>query len=738
MDRAIRQIQAARKNIRGVGRSGQDTSRDLKGMNRQLDRTQHGMRGVSNAARNVRRLLIGLGAFQLFRTSLQNTIRQEQALAQVEARIKSTGGAAGFTTEQLADMASELQKVTNFGDEAILEAQSLLLTFTPVKGEVFERTTKAVLNLATATGQDLRSSVQQLGKVLSDPVSRLGELSRIGIILTESQEELVKQFVETGDLARAQAVILDELQVEFGGAAVAARDTFGGAVESLGNAWGDLLEGKGGLNNSKEDIEELTSILQDPQTVEGINNIISGIATSLGVLAKAGAGIANAAADLGRISAINFGGLDELTELEARIEQLQDLLGADVLTRTRLFSGRGVFHVFTDNEIKAELQRLKQQKQQLLEAAGFALGQPDDALTQGQDQRLTQEQEFSARLKQIKTEEAEAIRQSLNEQVRAYDEANSAIEEAQRQREQIEQEFSAFVDRIRSAGEDAEPPSFIDAAALARQAQALADTGDFERAIELAREAAAATDELAEAEGPSAALTGLAKQIERAANAAAAAREAAAQAEADAIEQTIGELLGKAQALENLTVGFDQELAQADAEALRQAVQRILEDNPVVIPVQLGAPESEGEIDPRVDQMLENLPQRAEGGLLTGPGTETSDSILLRGSRNEYMLQAKAVRHYGLPWIEAINRMKLPKFATGGLIGNALTPAPSVIERLPIPQIESPVAANGPVGTPVNIHLDGREYPLTASPDTAADIQRVFGREALKRGRRRQ
>ena len=37
-------------------------------------------------------------AVQLMRTALANRARQEQALAQVEARIRSTGGAAGLST----------------------------------------------------------------------------------------------------------------------------------------------------------------------------------------------------------------------------------------------------------------------------------------------------------------------------------------------------------------------------------------------------------------------------------------------------------------------------------------------------------------------------------------------------------------------------------------------------------------------------------------------------------------
>jgi hypothetical protein len=53
----------------------------------------------------------------------------------------------------------------------------------------------------------------------------------------------------------------------------------------------------------------------------------------------------------------------------------------------------------------------------------------------------------------------------------------------------------------------------------------------------------------------------------------------------------------------------------------------------------------------------------AEGGHVVGPGTETSDSINARLSNNEYVMPAKAVRSYGLGFMESIRQMKMPKMA---------------------------------------------------------------------------
>lgn len=60
----------------------------------------------------------------------------------------------------------------------------------------------------------------------------------------------------------------------------------------------------------------------------------------------------------------------------------------------------------------------------------------------------------------------------------------------------------------------------------------------------------------------------------------------------------------------------------------------------------------------------------ATGGLITGPGTGTSDSIPTMLSHGEYVLNAAAVRSLGVPTLNALNFGAIPHFATGGPVGN--------------------------------------------------------------------
>jgi hypothetical protein len=69
----------------------------------------------------------------------------------------------------------------------------------------------------------------------------------------------------------------------------------------------------------------------------------------------------------------------------------------------------------------------------------------------------------------------------------------------------------------------------------------------------------------------------------------------------------------------------------------------------------------------------------ADGGLIRGPGTGTSDSILAAVSNGEFIVNAKATKQ-NLGLLHALNSGQMPAFATGGLVNEgASISAPSTI-----------------------------------------------------------
>lgn len=221
-----------------------DLELDTKKMDGNAKKARKGLGGMktSLAAVAAGAAVAGAAVAAGIGIALKAFAEQERVEAQLDAVLKSTQNAAGLTAGEIKNMATELQGMTTFGDEAIIGGQNLLLTFTNIGKEVFPQATETMLDMSEALGQDMKSSAVQLGKALNDPIKGVTALSRVGVSFTEEQKEQIAVLQESGDVVGAQTVILDELKKEFEGSAAAARDTFGGSIKALKNTLGDLGE----------------------------------------------------------------------------------------------------------------------------------------------------------------------------------------------------------------------------------------------------------------------------------------------------------------------------------------------------------------------------------------------------------------------------------------------------------------------------------------------------------------
>ena len=177
--------------------------------------------------------------------AISEAMGAQEVMAQLEAVLTSTGGAAGVTVDMATDLADSLSQVTRFSDDAILSGENMLLTFTNIGADVFPEATQAILDMATATGGDLKGAAVQLGKALNDPIAGISALSKVGVTFTDEQKKVIQSMVDAGDVAGAQGLILAELQKEFGGSAEAAGQTFAGQLDILKNSLLNVAEGVG-------------------------------------------------------------------------------------------------------------------------------------------------------------------------------------------------------------------------------------------------------------------------------------------------------------------------------------------------------------------------------------------------------------------------------------------------------------------------------------------------------------
>lgn len=229
---------------------------------------------IASAAAKVAGVIgAGLGIKDL----ISNASAAQGNLAQMDSVLKSTGGAAGMTKDELLKLADAQGSMTKFSKGTNIESENLLLTFTNIGKNVFPSALSAVNDMSQALGQDTKSSCIQLGKALNDPVKGITALSRVGVSFTSQQKEQIKAMVKAGDAAGAQKIILAELQKEFGGSAEAAGKTFGGQLTILKNSLTSI--GTSIMSNVMPYLTDFTTSINNnmPKIKQTVSDVINAV-----------------------------------------------------------------------------------------------------------------------------------------------------------------------------------------------------------------------------------------------------------------------------------------------------------------------------------------------------------------------------------------------------------------------------------------------------------------------------
>ena len=190
---------------------------------------------------------LALGGIALAaKAGLDGVMADDEALANLQSTITSTGNAANITSESFFAYANELQKVTGTGADQITQGAALLATFKNVRNEVgagnqvFNRATKAALDLSKKGLGDLSGSNKMLGKALNDPIRGITALSRAGVTFTDEQKATIKTLQESGRTLDAQKIILKEVEDQVGGTAESFGATTRGKIERSKRAFEEM------------------------------------------------------------------------------------------------------------------------------------------------------------------------------------------------------------------------------------------------------------------------------------------------------------------------------------------------------------------------------------------------------------------------------------------------------------------------------------------------------------------
>jgi hypothetical protein len=255
----------------------------------------------NNGIADIAKKLAGpILAFASLKKAIDEAVSEENTIRQLNLALAGTGEFSKAASDSLIQFADALGEITSLGDDAILQGLALAKSF-GITNEQAKDLVTAATNLSAVTGQDLTTSIKQLGGTFDGTVGKLANLG-------PEFRNITNEAAKNGD-------VIDLINRKYGEAGAALGDTFSGQLNRLQNSFGDAFKAIG------------QQIIGD-QTIQ---NGLKALADGLKVIAPVLADITKAALLLFNTIIKGLGVV--VTGLSLLGEQFSEALGFDKLQR---------------------------------------------------------------------------------------------------------------------------------------------------------------------------------------------------------------------------------------------------------------------------------------------------------------------------------------------------------------------------------------------------------------------
>lgn len=699
------EIQAATRQYEMLRRSGRLTAQELGVAQQQLTRrireskeelqalagasSGGGIAGLVGGGVGAAAGAIGVAGIAAMATQYATTT---DAIKKMDAQLQL----ATSSQQEFSKAQAETFRIAQENQAPLTDVVTLYSRLAPALRDVGRGQVDAVaiidavtksLRISGATAAETASTIQQFSQALGSGVLRGEEFNT----LAESSPRLLRALADglntnVGALREMAAqgkltadVISDALigqLPKLTEEAAQLPETFGGAVTKLGN---ELLAAIGKLDEFTGASDKII------EKVNALSGAIRGL--SSGSAEAAAGGVANLAIELARMVPLidlAFGAADKAFGIGGLQKAAKDASEA----------------------AKAEAKVYDFREERLRRHAAVV--------------RETQKQSATDS-KKILDQQVEDTKAALKQQVDAERAAATELEKAKQAQVETQRRYKEALDKL-NAGPEQEA-SYAQASALKAGARQAMQRGDVEEAKRQAQAALAVLQELAAAGENTYGFAGFIKELQAIEESADQRGIDDAQAKMEAAKQAVLETKKALEVLKDIKVAptLDAEAQQALLNQLQQLAKQA--GTLLTIPVTPVVAGSGGSVDPSV-------PAAATGGIFRGPGTGTSDSIWARVSNGEGILNARAVQHYGSGLVHQLNRLQVPKYAQGGVVGGLSIPE--------IPAVNPSLLGQGNqyLGDTTLIFPGGESLTVsvpTSQGDSLKNLRLKFGKTRLGR-----
>ncbi len=167
----------------------------------------------------------------LISRSIQAFGQQEMAMQKLSAAVRANGGNVSEVLPIMSAFASEMQRITTYGDEQVLAMQAMA-TSMGVNSDQMQGVIKSAIGLASALNMDVMTAIKAASAAVQGKTTMLQEyIPALAKCKTEEEKLATVQKLSASGFAQAKAEA----------------ETSIGKLKQLSNAWSDLAETAGGM-----------------------------------------------------------------------------------------------------------------------------------------------------------------------------------------------------------------------------------------------------------------------------------------------------------------------------------------------------------------------------------------------------------------------------------------------------------------------------------------------------------
>lgn len=257
-----------------IGTSWEEAAQMVLGANEEIDssnkKTMGSQAGLAAALLLVSQYLkqAASAVEDEIEAAYKATGQWNQSTLELNQTLQNTG--SSIPMDELTAFTKQMQSSTLFQQEDVLQSENLVMTHKDLQSsyqQVISLSADLATKMAQATGgtANLGNATRLLTNAFSDPVSAMSRLiNQAGVDIPYAMQQAIEKTAKAGDTSAAAALLMQELNKQIGGLAVASAQASGTGMQKLSNDFESMQQNMPGVTEAMDDLATILDNILKP------------------------------------------------------------------------------------------------------------------------------------------------------------------------------------------------------------------------------------------------------------------------------------------------------------------------------------------------------------------------------------------------------------------------------------------------------------------------------------------